>query len=79
MLVLFPLSPNEVAAIMKLAIRVFISLPINCLPEFFLVGSRPPYAALDYLSHKVVIVALADIISEVVLPNEGFQSPVLRV
>lgn len=53
---------------------------IRCLEiEVFFGCSCPPNTSFDYLSHKVIVVALPHIVVKVVLSNYGFYVAVFRV
>ena len=75
MLALFPLSPNEVAAVMVISILTFSHYHL----EIFFGGSCPPDTSLNDLSHQIKIVSFAHIVVEVAFSNNGLDIPVFLV
>jgi len=75
MLVLFPLRPDKVAAVMVVSFLTFS----HYRWEIFFRGPCPPYTSLYDLSHQIKIVSFSDIVVEVALSNNGLNIPVFLV
>jgi hypothetical protein len=75
MLILLPLCPYEVAAVMVIA---FFTFSHNSR-ELFFRSPSPPDASLYDLAHQIKVVSLAHIIVEVALTNNGLNISVFLV
>ena len=75
MLILLPLGPNEVAAVMVIP---FFTFSHNSR-ELFFRSTCPPDSSLNDLAHQIKIVSLAHIVVEVALSNNGLNISVFLV
>jgi hypothetical protein len=75
MLILLPLGPNEVTAIVVIS---FFTFSHNSRKLFFL-STGPPDTSLYDLAHQIKVVSLAHIIVEVALTNNGLNISVFLV
>jgi hypothetical protein len=75
MLILFPLGPYEVTAIVVIA---FFTFSHNSR-ELFFRCTGPPDASLYDLAHQIKVVSLAYIIVEVAFSNNGLNISVFLV